>query len=543
MNWDEVVKKLDTEVYSKTNRHLKEVESVVMQGAWRGKTYEQMEVDCQYSLSYLKQAAGPRLWKLLSEVLHENISKTNFRVVLERLWKIEPIAFTSTPQLLSPEKVIYQRDWGEAPEIAALYGRDRELEQLQQWIVGDRCRLMNIFGMGGIGKTTLATHFAQQVSEFDRVVWRSLNYVVEAEKLIDDLLQFFDVRTEPTRDDNNNIDSKISAVIEYLRHHKCLIVLDTATEIWQTRNIVGGDREDEGYPELLRRIGTELHQSCLLLCTREKPREIAFLEGKKASVRTLHLKGLTSPAKFIFQEKELLEPEKWDELIELYGGNPLALKIVATTIHELFGGSVVAFLKQDTIVYGDIYDLLDEQFDCLSASEQEIINWLAIASEPLSLIRLQSNILFPVATAELIDALESLIRRSLIMRIKTATEMAFSLHQPVVVQYAIDRVIENISEEIVRGNESQNLGEIEFLKNYALVSNEPEIRQRQTDRILTPLKNKLYRIFRDESAIESYLQTILLSLDNKTPLVVGYARQNIEALLQELRIDLNSFSK
>lgn len=249
-----------------------------------------------------------------------------------------------------------------------MYGRDRELKLLQQWIVKDRCRLMTVFGMGGIGKTTLAIHFARQVSQFDNVIWRSLHYVAEAEKLIDDLLEFFGFRAD--RASEENIDSKISALIEYLRHNRCLIVLDTATEIWQVGNLAGHYREKyRGYGELLRRIGTELHQSCLLLCTREKPREVALLEGQKTSVQTFHLKGLTSSAKFIFQEKELLESERWNELIELYGGNPLALKIVATTIHELFGGSVAAFLKQDTIVYGDIHDLLDEQFECLSALE------------------------------------------------------------------------------------------------------------------------------------------------------------------------------
>ena len=540
MNWDEVVKRIDAEIFHKTNRHLKEVEGIVLQGAWQGKTYEQMEADCQYSLSYLKQAAGPRLWKLLSQVLEESISKTNFRVVLERQWQISQQ--TIEPSLQSSLTISddRQQDWGEAPETTALYGRDRELKLLQQWIIGDCCRLMTIYGMGGIGKTTLATHFARVQSQFEKVIWRSLHYVTEAVELIDDLLQFFEFQPRGLEE---TIDSRISVLIDYLRQHRCLIVLDTATEIWQNGNLAGHYRKQyRDYGELLRRIGTEPHQSCLLLCTRDKPKEVALLEGK-ASVRTFHLKGLTKSAKLIFQEKELANPEKWDELVDLYSGNPLALKIVATTVQELFGGNVKAFLQQDTIVYGDISDLLDEQFDCLSTLEQEVINWLAIAVRPLSLIQLQSNILFPAATAELIDALESLIRRSLIIRIEAEATIAFSLHQPVVVQYAIERTVENISEEIVRARQEQDFSEIEWLRNYALVTDEPEIRKRQLDRILIPLKNKLYRIFRDETAIEACLQSMLLSLANKTPLVVGYAPKNLEALLQELRRDLSSFAR
>ena len=538
MNWDEVVRVVDTEVFDKIQRHLKKVEKIVLHGAWQGKTYEQMEETCQYSLSYLKQAAGPRLWKLLSEVFEEDISKTNLRVVLER-WNQQQLGGSELKlELLPGNEVIQKQNWEEALLISSLYGRDRELKLLRQWIVRDRCRLLTFYGMGGIGKTALATHFARQVkSQFERVIWRSLHYVSGTAELVIQLLHCF---TEASEIKAESLDSQISALIEYLRRDKCLIVLDTATEIWQSGDLAGHYCEQyKEYGELLRRLGTEAHQSCLLLCTREKPREIAFLEGDSVLVRSLHLGGLTSQARRIFQEKQLLDKERWDELIQLYRGNPLALKIVATTITELFGGSVSSFLQQDTIVYGDIYDLLEEQFERLSSSEQEILNWLAIAHYPLSLTQLQSNILLPINTAELIEALESLLRRSLISKTVTNGETRFSLHQPIVTQYAIARSIDRVCEEIIEINNSKDLSDLEFLRNYALVTNDPEIRKFQIRKILTPIKNKLYRIFRDESAIEACLQAILLLLKNKTPLTVGYAKQNVESLLEELRSDLN----
>ena len=538
MNWDEILKIIDTEVYNKAQRHLKQVEKIVLHGAWQGKTYEQMEQTCQYSLSYLKQAAGPRLWKLLSEVLSEDISKTNFRVVLERWSKQQLTSFQPQPELLPENKAVSKQDWGEAPLIATLYGRDRELELLKQWIIQDRCRLVTIFGMGGIGKTALSIRFAQQMqTEFDRLIWRSLHYVPGATELVGDLIESF----SPPDRVIEELDSRISALIEHLRREKCLIILDTAAEIWQSGNLAGHYRRQyKGYGELLRRLGAESHQSCLLLCTREKPREIALLEGEKVPVRSLHLSGLASQAQRIFREKELSDIERWDELIQLYRGNPLALKIVATTIHELFSGSVSAFLQQDTIVYGDLYDLLDEQFERLANLEQEILNWLAIAYEPLSWLRLQSNILLPISMAELIEALESLIRRSLIIRTVVEGETLFSLHQPVVAQYAISRSIDLVCEEIGEVNDSQNLSDIEFLRNYALLANDVEIQKRQTRQIVIPIKNKLYRIFRDESAIEACLKAILLLFKDKTPLAVGYAKQNVEALLKELQSDLDN---
>jgi hypothetical protein len=40
--------------------------------------------DYRYTPSYLKQDVGPKLWKLLSETLGEQVSKTNFRAAIER---------------------------------------------------------------------------------------------------------------------------------------------------------------------------------------------------------------------------------------------------------------------------------------------------------------------------------------------------------------------------------------------------------------------------------------------------------------------------
>lgn len=53
-----------------------------------------------------------------------------------------------------------QYDWQEAPDVSVFYGRSEELLQLRQWILEERCRLVALLGIGGIG-----IKFAQVVAE------------------------------------------------------------------------------------------------------------------------------------------------------------------------------------------------------------------------------------------------------------------------------------------------------------------------------------------------------------------------------------------
>jgi hypothetical protein len=83
------------------------------------------------------------------------------------------------------------QDWGEAIDSATFYGRTEELKTLKQWLLIDRCRLIMIGGMGGIGKTAIATKLCQHVqSEFEYIFWRSLRNAPPFHTILSELIAF-----------------------------------------------------------------------------------------------------------------------------------------------------------------------------------------------------------------------------------------------------------------------------------------------------------------------------------------------------------------
>lgn len=122
--------------------------------------------------------------------------------------------------------------------------------------------------------------------------------------------------------------------------------MDNAESLLQSGNSAGYYKEEyQGYSQLLGRIGETYHQSCLVLTSREKPRELALKEGEKLPVRSLQLMGLEeAELQQILQDKGFSgAEEECGNLIKLYRGNPLALKIVSTIIQDVFNGNISEF--------------------------------------------------------------------------------------------------------------------------------------------------------------------------------------------------------
>ncbi|MEH2143462.1 NB-ARC domain-containing protein [Nostoc sp.] len=426
------------------------------------------------------------------------------------------------------------QDWGEAPSIRSVfYGREAELSRLKEWVVKDNCRLVALLGMGGIGKTALSVKLADEVqNNFECLIWRTLRNAPPIEEILAKLIRF--LSDEQESDLPKTVDERITLLIKYFRRRRCLVVLDNAETVLQGSERAGHYREGyEGYGQLLKRVGEELHQSCLVLTSREKPKEFAPLEGEASPVRTLSLAGLgETEGQEILKDKGLFGSHtNWAKLVENYSGNPLALKLVSETIRELFSGDIAAFLDEGEIIFGNTRNLLDQQFERTSDLEKEIIYWLAIKREPVSLENLLDDIVRPLVKRELLEAIESLRRRSLIEK----SAALFTL-QPVVMEYINDRLVEQVCQEITSKK-------IALFMSYPLMEATAKdyVRNIQINLVLKPVIDRLKSIFIHTKSIESQLKKILHSMHQESLSAAGYAAGNILNLLVHLKVDLTDY--
>jgi WD40 repeat protein len=549
MEFEAVLEVADESVFLKAGRRLAPVEVAILRGSWQRKTYDQVADEAGYSANYLKLDVGPKLWKLLSDTFGEPVSKTTLQAVLERQWRKQQtsgVAQQSVPETGQseaqprPDSLSAFRssasapelDWGEAPDTSVFYGRTLELDTLTHWIQRDRSRLVALLGMGGMGKSSLAAKIARQLrDEFQYVIWRSLRNAPLLETVLADLVPFLsgqqDAQAKPDR------------LLHWLRQHRCLVILDNVETI-----LLAGDRAGQyqpgyqNYGELLRSLGESSHQSCVILTSREKPAEIGFMEDPEASVTaqracaSLLLEGSQEIALALLEAKGLSGTDREKrQLGEYYSWSPLALKIVAASIHSLFDGAIAPFLAEETRVFNGLRRLLQQQFERLSPLEMTIMGWLAINREWTTIAELSADITPSITKARLLECLESLAWRSLLEK-----RAGSYTQQPVVMEYVTTELIDRMVQAVLTANLS-DLGQFALLKT----TSKDYIRDSQICLLLQPIARQVQQSLATPEALTLRLQALLEALRHSDNAGLDYAAGNLFNLCCQLNLPLSTF--
>ncbi|GCE15829.1 NACHT domain-containing protein [Tengunoibacter tsumagoiensis] len=418
--------------------------------------------------------------------------------------------------------------WDEKVALEQLYGRTTESAQLEQWLLDPKTRIIAVLGKGGIGKTLLSATIVEKVeSQFEYVFWHSLRNAPPLKEVLQKLVRL--LTKNQITELPNDTDAQIALLLEQLKKVRCLFIFDNMESILQEENEEGQWlKGQEGYGKLLRRTAEVPHQSCLLLTSRERPREIENPTQKE--IHLLKLEGLAeADAKAILNILNISGTASEEaELIHLYTGNPFAIKLVSGTIQGLFNGSITRFLKEGTLVFGTVKTLLESQFSRLSAAEQEILYWLAIEREPVTLEVLKKNI--PLRTsADIMRTLESLLRHFMI----EVSNESLGL-QPVIMEYVTSVIIHSALQEL----ETENLN---ILSQYALMKVQAKnyIRESQTRLLIDPIAQRLLGQL-EKQEIAARFQHLIETMRNARQRK-NYAAGNLLNILIHLDCDLRGY--
>jgi WD40 repeat protein len=212
-----------------------------------------------------------------------------------------------------------------------------------------------------------------------------------------------------------------------------------------------------------------------------------------------------------------------------YAGNPLALKIMAQAVSDLFGGVLDRFLSEGELVFNGVRPVLRQQVARLTPLEQTLLTWLAVAREWTSLDSLLALLVKKPTRARVLEALEALLRRSLIERGQGGT---FTL-QSVVMEYVTDALLDQLSEEI-------RTMAMDHLHRYALEQAQAQdyVRQTQVRVLVRPLVERLRAELGSDTRVEEHCLSLLRHVRTEEGDREGYGPANVISLLKELRSDL-----
>ncbi|HIK09110.1 MAG TPA: ATPase, partial [Oscillatoriaceae cyanobacterium M33_DOE_052] len=213
MDLEELLKWTDDRVVANTGQHLDSLQKSILSAILNNHNYEEVAKTHHVTYDHVKKQAW-KLWHILSDILGEEVKKSNVRSVLENqgISNIshlgEPVQIVSNingyinicrgnPPSPSPPDSPHNEnrspriDLRDAPTPAIFYSRTDELTTLKQWILESNTSLITLLGLTGTGKTALAVQLVQQIqAEFDFIIWRSLATAPSLPTLQTNLIEF-----------------------------------------------------------------------------------------------------------------------------------------------------------------------------------------------------------------------------------------------------------------------------------------------------------------------------------------------------------------
>lgn len=303
------------------------------------------------------------------------------------------------------------------------YGRDQELEELEDWFSNEGC-LITLYGPGGIGKTALATKIVKTIAEkFDEIIIENFVYDVPIQEMLNNLPLTFRGGDLASRFNQFQLTQKL---IHKLQSSRTLILFDEG----DLRNAEVNSQEYLNYQNWFKQLSEfRFEQSFIVLTVQEVPPDMKVTHAKVKAIGELNAEAIQK----ILKSKNLeLGLENCNKLIRKYGGNPAILKMAAARVIEYFDGDIDQFLEYSVIDEELIKSTIQPQIDSLTPLEQKILRFCADFSDPISLEDIKKEIepeiqLDYARNSDFFKGIHKLNRRSLLEKHRREGEILYSV--------------------------------------------------------------------------------------------------------------------
>jgi hypothetical protein len=417
------------------------------------------------------------------------------------------------------------KDLSEAPPLAHFYGRIQELAQLQQHIITQNCRLVTVYGMGGVGKSALVRHLVERneiANRYDFILWLPLQSAPPFSETLMKLVQCLS-RCEQETGNCEQETGNIEQIMQHLHRQRCLIVLDG----WE--EIIDNHSEDyTNYNLFVERVAQESHKSCLLLLSRRRPKNIERLEGQFVYSKRLGGLSYEDAQEFLKAEGLSGTDSEIEELIRRYN-NPWILKRIIGSVNSVFGGDISNFMMLSIFVDEVTTDFLDRQFQALSQAEINLIYWVAIRRNTASWNQLLQDSRQLLTDSYLLQTLNDLINRHSLLDKNIEEIPVVYILDPVILKYSTKRFIFKTCEQIKQVFTTGVINGSELFITHNFITEYPkdeELNQEQIRRIVKPIQQALLAKFCSQQHLETELNKVISLLESQ-----GYTSKNISHLL------------